>query len=473
MHKLLFLFFLMPALLADGQGKSGKPTSKNPNIIIVFTDDMGYGDLTCYGSEKNRTPNLDQMGKEGIRFTDFYVASSICTPSRSALMTGCYPRRVDMQANERPIGSVGRQVLFPESKKGLNPNEITIAEVLKRKGYTTACIGKWHLGDQRAFLPTRQGFDYYFGIPYSNDMGRAAIPLPLMRNEEVIEAPVDQNTITKRYTEEAVAFIKKNKNKPFFIYLPHAMPHTPVYASDQFRGKSANGIYGDAVEEIDWSMGEINRALKENGLDDNTLVIFTSDNGADKRYGGSNLPLSGYKGSTAEGGMRVPCLMRWPAVIPAGKVCNQLVTSLEIMPTLAKLVSFQLPKNLVVDGKDMLPLMRNPDTPSPRDVLYYYQLEQLQAIRSGTWKLIVPTDTALANVHQGKFGPGKKLALYDLGKDIKEEMDVSADHPDVVARLMKYAAQARNELGDLNVKGKGTRKPGMVENPVPQLLKSK
>ncbi len=470
MHRIYFLCFIMPALLC-GQIKAGTPFPKKPNVIIVFVDDMGYGDLACYGSKKNRTPNLDQMAGEGIRFTDFYVTSGVCTPSRSSLMTGCYPRRVDLQANERPMGSVGRQVLFPESKKGLNPKEITIAEVFKNKGYATACIGKWHLGDQQVFLPTRQGFDYYFGIPYSNDMGRPSCPLPLMRNEEVIEAPADQNTLTKRYTEEAISFIKKNKNKPFFIYLPHAMPHAPVHASDQFRGKSANGIYGDAIEEIDWSMGEINRALKENGLDNNTLVIFASDNGADKRYGGSNLPLSGWKGSTLEGGMRVPCLMRWPGVIPPGKVCNKLATTLEILPTMASLVSFKLPENTVIDGKNMLALMTDPDTQSPREVLYYYQLEQLQAVRSGIWKLVVPSDSALANIHQGTFGPGKKLALFNLDNDIKEARDVSADHPEIVAQLMKYAGQAKKELGDLNTKGYGNREAGMVDHPVPQLLK--
>ena len=471
LNKLFLIVLLASALTLSGQTKVHSTTQTKPNIIIIFYDDFGYGDIGCYGSEKNRTPNLDLMAQEGIRFTDFYVTSGVCTPSRSSLMTGCYPRRVDLHVNAKPKGSVGRQVLFPVAKKGLNPNEITIAEILKSKGYATACIGKWHLGDQNEFLPTKQGFDYYFGIPYSNDMNRDFCPLPLMKNEEVIEAPVDQNTLTKRYTEEAIKFIEINKNDPFFIYLPHAMTHNPVHASDGFRGKSANGIYGDAVEELDWSTGEILKALKENGVDSSTWVILTSDNGAAERFGGSNLPLSGWKGSTMEGGMRVPCIMRWPGVIPAGKVSEEMVTTMEILPTIAKMISYSLPKDVIIDGKNMYELMVNPKTKSPREVFYYYQLEQLQAVRSGDWKLLLPLDSMYTNIHLGTFGKGREMQLINLKNDIKEERDVSDKHPEVVARLMKYAQEARKDLGDLNNEGVNTRKAGMVDNPVPQLLK--
>jgi len=268
-----------------------------PNFIIIFCDDLGYGDVGCFGSEKHRTPNINRMAAEGMRFTSFYVTSGVCTPSRSSLMTGCYPRRVNMHESDR-----NECVLFPVARKGLNPDEITIAEVLKAQGYATACVGKWHLGDQPEFLPTSQGFDYYFGIPYSNDMGanqrNSNPPLPLVRNKKVIEAPADQNTLTQRYTQEVIKFITANKDTPFFIYLPHTMPHNPVHSSEKFRGRSANGGYGDSVEEIDWSTGEILAALKKLDIDERTLVVFTSDNGAAPRWGGSNLPLSGWKGST-------------------------------------------------------------------------------------------------------------------------------------------------------------------------------
>ncbi len=472
MIKWLFLIGFFPmALVADGQGKTSRPGKRNPNIILIFCDDLGYGDLACYGAKKQKTPNLDQMAADGIRYTDFYVTSGVCTPSRSSLMTGCYPRRVDLHVNAKPRGSVGRQVLFPVDQKGLNPDELTVAEILKSKGYATACIGKWHLGDQDPFLPTRQGFGYYFGIPYSNDMNRPYCPLPLMKDEKVIEAPVDQNTLTRRYTEETIGFIRKNKDQPFFIYLPQAMTHNPLHAGEAFRGKSANGIYGDAVEEIDWSVGQILQSLKETGLDDNTLVIFTSDNGAEPRFGGSNLPLSGWKGSTWEGGMRVPCIMRWPGVIPGGAVCKEMATTLEILPTIAKMVAYPLPQNLRIDGKDMFTLMTQPQSKSPREVLYYYQLEQLQAVRAGNWKLHLALDSMYTNIHAGSFGEGRGMKLFDLENDIKEEVDVSGEHPAIVKQLLTYADKARKDLGDLNVEGLHTRKAGFVDKPVPQLLK--
>ena len=466
MKRKVFLLVLLGYLLLNVRCDR----HKLPNVIIIFADDMGYGDLACYGSEMNRTPNIDRMAAEGIRFTDFYVSSGVCTPSRSSLMTGCYPRRVDMHVNARPFGMVGRQVLFGASHKGLNPDEITLAEILKSKGYATTCIGKWHLGDQEPFLPTRQGFDHYFGIPYSNDMNYSWCPVPLMRDEEVIEAPVDQNTLTRRYTEEAIRFIEKNKSGPFFIYLPHTMVHDPLHASDAFRGKSKNGIFGDAVEELDWSVGQINEYLKSNGLDENTLVIFTSDNGAPRTPGASNAPLSGWKGSTQEGGMREPCIMKWPAKIPSGMITSELATTMDIVPTLALLVGFKYPDNRIIDGHNILDLMTVKGALSPTEVFYYYQLEQLQAVRSGTWKLLLPLDSMYKSIHMGTFMPGRELNLINLSTDIREENDVSSSHPDIVAKLLEYARLAREDLGDMGLEGRNTRPAGYVDRPLPQLM---
>ncbi len=432
-----------------------------PNFIVIFCDDMGYGDLGCFGSTKHRTPNIDRMAAEGTRFTSFYVTSGVCTPSRSSLMTGCYPRRVSMHKSAR-----NEWVLFPVAKKGLHPDEITIADLLKSQGYVTACVGKWHLGDQPEFLPRKQGFDYYYGIPYSNDMGsrqrKQNPPLPLMRNEEVIEAPANQNTLTKRYTEEVIRFITANKDKPFFVYLPHTMVHNPVHASEKFRGKSANGRYGDAVEEIDWSTGEILSTLEKLGIDDDTLVIFTSDNGAASRWGGSNLPLSGWKGSTMEGGMREPCVMRWPGKMPAGKTCDELTSTLDLLPTLANLAGTKAPEDRIIDGKNIWPLMAgDKSAKSPHDAFYYYRVAQLQAVRSGKWKLHLPYEIR----RKGKTTQAK-LKLYDLDADIGEKNNVAGQNPDVVKRLLSLAEKARADLGDGNQKG-NQRPAGLVVTPTP------
>lgn len=461
---------MKPQLLA--LGSTG--VEKKPNFIIIFVDDLGYGDLGCFGSKKNRTPHIDQMATEGVKFTDFYVACSVCTPSRTALLTGCYPQRLNMHEDEN-----GRCVLFPNSRKGLHPDEITIAEILQGQGYKTACIGKWHLGDQPEFLPTRQGFDYYFGIPYSNDMDRdiideefmpRGVPLPLMRNEEVIEAPAEQETLTKRYTQETIAFIRKNREVPFFVYLPHSMVHWPRHASETFKGKSANGIYGDAVEEIDWSTGQIIKALKELGIDDNTLVIFTSDNGADG--GGSNEPLRNAKGSTYEGGMRVPCIMRFPGKIPAGRVCRQVCSAMDFLPTMARLCGTEPSKDRKIDGKDIWPLMSGkPGARSPHEAFYYYQIDQLQCVRSGKWKLHLPMEMKKTNWEESE---GKTpLQLYDLKNDINEDHNVADEHPDVVRRLLALAEKMRKDIGDAGVKGENQRPAGWVKEPRPQLLKKK
>jgi len=459
------------ALAAPQMFSQASSPREKPNLIIIFCDDLGYGDLGCFGSKVHRTPNIDRMAEEGMRLTSFYVTSGVCTPSRASLLTGCYPRRVNMHVSDR-----NECVLFPVAKKGLNPDEITIAEVLKEQGYATACMGKWHLGDQPPFLPTRQGFDYYCGIPYSNDMGarqrRKNPPLPLLRNEKVIEAPVDQNTITKRYTDEAIKFITANRDKAFFLYLPHTMPHNPVHASERFRGKSANGGYGDAVEEINWSTGEILATLKKLGIDNRTLVLFTSDNGAASRWGGGNAPLSGWKGSTMEGGMRVPCVVRWPGRIPAGKTCDELASTLDLLPTFARLAGARPPSDRIIDGKDVWPLMSGkPGAKSPHQAFYYYQMDQLQAVRSGRWKLHLPLKMKKRN--WGKGIPNTPLQLFDLKADNAETTNLAADHADVVKRLLALAEKAREDLGDTGRQGKNQRPAGSVSTPKPLLLSAK
>jgi len=477
-HIRLSLATLLGAALLSAPGRlsaaESAESNKLPNFILIVCDNLGYGDVGCYGSKLHRTPNIDRMAAEGMRFTDFYVTSGVCTPSRASIMTGCYPRRVNMHVDEN-----GRQVLPAVSRKGLHPNEITIAEVLKAQGYATAIIGKWHLGDQLPFLPTRQGFDYYFGIPYSDDMTasprRPTWPeLPLMENERVIEAPPDRNLLTKRYTEKVIEFVTTNKDRPFFVYLPQAMPGSTraPFASERFRGKSANGPWGDSVEELDWSTGEILAALKRLGLDENTLVIWTNDNGAPRRNPpqGSNLPLAGWGYTTAEGAMRVPCVMRWPGKIPAGTTCRELCTMMDLLPTFARLAGTQPPQDRIIDGHDIWPLMSGqPGAKSPYEVFYYYYLEQLQAVRSGKWKLYLP----LENKWRSFRGDTQKspAALYDLVADLGETTDLVDQHPDVVRRLLSLAENARADLGDLNRPGKNQRPAAFVEKATPRVLK--
>ncbi len=434
-----------------GRCEAAPDASRPPNVVLIFCDDLGYGDIGCFGSTKHRTPHVDRMAREGVRFTSFYVTAGVCSPSRSSLMTGCYPRRVNLHQNEK-----GRWVLFPANSRGLHPDEITIAEVLKQRGYATCCVGKWHLGDQPRFLPTRQGFDHYFGIPYSNDMGKVRPrskypPLPLLRDDKVIETEPDQAQLTPRYTAEAIKFITANRDRPFFLYLPHTFPHWPLHASERFLGKSANGAFGDAVEEIDWSTGEILATLRRLGLDEQTLVIFTSDNGAARQHGGSNSPLRGFKGSTFEGGMRVPFVARWPKKIPAGKSSNALVTSMDLLPTLAKLAGGQAPTDRKIDGRDIWSLLASADgAESPHEAFFYYRIGTLQAVRSGQWKL---------NLASGE--------LYDLHADIAESKNLAAQHPEVVEKLSRLAEACREDLGDGRRQGKNQRPAGAVDNPVP------
>ena len=454
--------------------KANEKAVEQPNVIIVFLDDSGYGDWGCYGNAVHRTPVVDQMAAEGMRLTGFYVTSGVSTPSRSSLMTGCYSQRISMHinANPTPLMSSGRQVLFPASHKGLNPSEITIAEMLKEQGYATACIGKWHLGDQLPFLPTRQGFDYYYGIPYSNDMNRDFCPLPVMEQEEVIIAPVGQDSLTWQYTTKAIEFIQKNKDQPFFLYLAHSMPHNPLDASPAFKGKSENGLYGDAIEELDWSMGELFALLKKEGIDEKTWVIFASDNGAAPRFGGTNLPLRGWKGSTDEGGQRVPCIMRWPGKIPAGRVSDEVVTSMDIFPTIAHYCNGNVPSDRIIDGKNVAQLLEgHPNAKSQTEVFYYYQRQQLQAVRWGKWKYHMPLEEKIMNVNSGIVEPFPQAELYDLDKDIAESENLVSQHPEVVAQMEIFIRDAREDMGDWGYEGKNRRPAGIIDEPFPRLIR--
>ncbi|MBI5774996.1 MAG: sulfatase [Verrucomicrobia bacterium] len=447
-----------------------------PNFIVFFVDNFGNGDLHCFNSATpHRTPNVDRLAAEGTKFTSFYVASGVCTPSRAALMTGCYPLRVNMH-----VSGSGTVVLRAVDKKGLHPDETTIAETLKQSGYATGIFGKWHLGDQPPFLPTRQGFDYFFGIPYSDDMTKDKGPdifpeLPLMRGEKVIEAPPDRNYLVKRTTEEVIAFLERNKSQPFFCYIPHTMPGSTAhpFSSPAFRGKSKNGDYGDSVEELDWSTGEIMAALKRFGLDQNTLVVWTSDNGAVTRNPpqGSSAPYRGFGYDTSEGAMRMPCVMRWPGKIPAGKVQDELCSTMDLLPTFAKLAGAPLPTK-PVDGADISALIfGEPGAKSHWDGkgLAFYRRDQLQAVRAGPWKLYLPLEKKFTN-NAGKAAPKlTPLELYDVRHDVHEDREVSAQNPDIVQRLTALAGKIRAEIGDTDKPGTGQRPAGWVENPQPLL----
>jgi arylsulfatase A len=435
-------------------GLDQRRTSDKPNFIIIFCDDMGYADIGPFGANGYSTPNLDRMAAEGMVFTDFHVGRSVCSPSRAAIMTGCYPNRVGVPDN-----------FHPGSEDGMNLDAVTLAQLVKQKGYATAMYGKWHLGHLPEYLPTSRGFDEWFGLPYSNDMWpyhpdkRYNFPdLPLMEGRKVLNpavGPEDQQNLTTWYTERTVKFINKNKDRPFLIYLPHAMPHVPLYVSDKFKDKTKRGVFGNVIEEIDWGVGKIIEALKKNGIDENTLVIFTSDNGPWLLYGdhaGSADPLREGKATAFEGGFRVPCVMRWPGRIPKGKRCDELTATIDVLPTIAALARAKLPEKL--DGKDISPLMFGiSGAKSPHDVYYYFAGYDLQAIRSGKWKLVfphkypIPKPAGIGGLH-GKYGVRKiGLSLFDLSKDIAETTDVKDKNPDVVKRLEKLAVVARAELG--------------------------
>jgi len=454
---------------------SGRPAAaaERPNFVLIVCDNLGYGDIEPFGATLQRTPQLNRMAREGRKFTHFYVTAGVCTPSRASILTGCYAQRVGMHSNPRD----GR-VLRPLSPYGLSLDEVTIAEVLHQAGYATAIVGKWHLGDRPEFLPTRQGFDEFHGIPYSDDMTRAVgqrlgrrwqgsqwPPLPWMENETVVEAPVDRNLLTQRCTAEAVAFLRRNRKQPFFLYFPQPMPGSTAapFASKAFKHHSRNGPWGDAIEEIDWSTGQILDTLVELGLERRTLVIWTSDNGAplaadpSSLARGSNRPLFGRGYTTAEGGFRVPTIFWWPATVPAGSVCSELATTMDFLPTFARLAGAPLPVGRHLDGHDIGPLVcGRPGAKTPYKAFYYYSGAQLQAVRSGPWKLFLPS------THHPHFNPDAPAApqLFQLVDDVGSTTNVARQHPDVVRRLLALADAARADLGDSGRKGKGQRPTG-------------
>jgi len=422
-----------------------EPAPKRPNFVVIFADDLGYGDLSCYGHPSIKTPHLDQMANEGQKWTNFYVAASVCTPSRAALLTGRLPVRSGMASSKS-------RVLFPNSVNGLPANEITLAEQLKKVGYATACIGKWHLGHKEQYLPTNNGFDYYFGIPYSNDMdfvGKTRyrqiaadkgfidtndFSVPLLRNTEVLERPADQNTITKRYAQETINFIKKNRDEPFFIYLAHNLPHIPLFASSDFLGKSKRGLYGDVIEEIDHGVGQILDVLKEEGLAENTIVVFTSDNGpwlSFDTHGGSAGLLYAGKGSTWEGGMREPCIFWGPGRIKPAVVSN-LGSTMDFFTTFSKLAGVDIPNDRQMDGVDLGPTLFQGKS-SPRDAIFYYRGTELYAARSGDYKVHYTTQGAY-----GQFGERVDHPvplLYNLSEDPSEAFNIAESHPEVIQEI--------------------------------------
>ncbi len=461
-----------------------KSTNDNPpNFIIVFIDDMGYGDIGTQGATGWTTPNLDKMAAEGMRFTNFYAAQPVCSASRAGLMTGCYPNR---------IGFSG--ALFPNDKVGINPNETTIAEMLKEKGYATGIFGKWHLGRPDKFLPLQNGFDEYVGIPYSNDMwplddvgnplpeghGRSNNPdLPVMKDNDVMFTITDlkgQDTLTTLYTENAVDFINRNADKPFFLYVPHSMAHVPLGVSDKFRGNSEQGKYGDVIMEIDWSVGQIEKALQDNGIADNTVIIFSTDNGPWLNYGnhaGSAGGLREGKTTSWEGGQRVPFIVKWPGHIPAGTICNKLGCAVDILPSFAEIAGAELPE-LKIDGTSIVELWKGNNEANPREtILFYYGKNNLNGVRRGNWKLVLPHTWSSYNTQPGHDGYGgrrirmtvEKPELYNMMRDPGEQYNVIEYYPEKAAELMEIVEKARAELGDLNVgleKGSENREIGKI-----------
>lgn len=439
------------------QNSTISAAERHPNFIIIFADDLGYGDLSCYGHPTIRTPHLDRMAAEGLRFTQFYTAASVCTPSRAALLTGRLPIRNGMCGDRR-------RVLFPDSPGGLPESEMTIAEILREQGYRCGCFGKWHLGHLPQYLPTSNGFETYYGIPYSNDMdrlnmvgpaGRAAFRepqveywnVPLLRGTEIVERPADQTTITRRYTEEAIKFVREHSGKPFFVYLPHNLPHVPLFRSPEFAGVSQRGLYGDVIEEIDWSVGEILKVLQETGLDQHTYVFFTSDNGPWLTYGdhgGSAGLLKDGKGCTWEGGMRVPAIGWGPGRIPGGRVTTDLATTMDLFVTCTKLAEGVLPADRTLDGYDLTALLHGTG-PSPREIVYYYRNRELMALRYGPWKIHFFTQGAYGPESQQRI-PHDPPLLFQLEIDPGEQFNVHMQHPEIVAQLTELAAKHRDSV---------------------------
>lgn len=462
MKRLLFAIGVLSSLTLRAE-------AAKPNIVVLFTDDQGYADLSCFGGRHVSTPRIDRMAAEGMKLTSFYVAAPVCTPSRAALMTGCYPKRIDMATGSN-FG-----VLLAGDTKGLNPTEITIAEVLKSAGYKTGMFGKWHLGDQPDFLPTQQGFDEYFGIPYSHDIHpfhpaqqRHKFPaLPLLDGDAVIEMDPDANLLTRRVTERAVKFIKANKDQPFFLYVPHPIPHRPLHVSESFMDgvapellsklaeepagtvdyKTRDQLFRQAINEIDWSVGEILDTLKAEGIDENTLVIFTSDNGPAV---GKATPLRGKKGQTYEGGMREATVIRWPGKLPAGQVNDQLMTTMDLLPTFAKLAGAPIPSDRIIDGKDIWPVLSG-DAETPHEAFFYHKGNQLAAVRSGDWKLHIDAR-------------GKPSELFNLASDVGEKSNVLKANPEIAKRLTTMLSAFAKDIANNN------RPAAFVDNPKPLSL---
>lgn len=475
MKKFCLLLFIF-SLFACKQNQNSVQEQQTPNVIIILTDDQGYQDVACYGAPNIETPNLDEMAADGIRLTDFYAAQAVCSASRAGILTGCYPNRIGVH-----------QAYMPKSKKGLNPSETTIAEQLRSAGYSTAIFGKWHLGDHPKFMPLNQGFDEYFGIPYSNDMWpnhpqQGPVfnfdPLPLYKNEVIIDTLEDQSMLTTQITGHSVDFIDRNRDKPFFLYVAHPQPHVPLYVSDKFKGKSKKGLYGDVIMEIDWSVGEILSALKRNKIEENTIVIFTSDNGPWLNYGehsGSALPLREGKGTAWEGGQREPCIIYYPGKIEAGKTLSTPMMNIDIFPTIAHLTNTQLPSQ-AIDGKNVWDIWSGKSTESPHEAyFYYYKVNELHAVRYQKWKMYFPhVYRSLNGRDGGKNGLPvdydqnvlAEIELYNLENDISESVNVAEQHPEIIKVIQELANEMRHKLGDslTDVKGNENREVGLVEN---------
>ncbi|MDH3698800.1 MAG: sulfatase [Flavobacteriaceae bacterium] len=470
---LLLIFTTTLLCCADQKAEVAK--SEKPNVIIIFTDDQGYQDVGSFGSPDIKTPHLDQMAQEGIKLTDFYAAQAVCSASRAALLTGCYPNRLGVHG-----------AFMPNSKQGLNLAETTLAEMLKEINYITGIFGKWHLGDHPNFMPNNQGFDEYFGIPYSNDMWpyhpqQGPVfdfdPLPLFENETILDTLTDQASLTTQITERSVEFIAKNKDRPFFLYIAHPQPHVPLFVSDKFKGRSERGLYGDVIMEIDWSVGQVLAALKENNLDENTLVIFTSDNGPWLSYGdhaGSAHPLREGKGTAFEGGQREPCIIRYPGKIKPGKVIDVPMMAIDILPTIAELTGAMLPENKI-DGKSVWNIWTGKTDQSPHEAYYfYYHVNELHGIRYGKWKLYFPHTYRTLNGRKGgenglpvdyEHNTITEIELYDLSTDMGETTNVAAENPEIVAKIQTLGDKMRAELGDslTDALGAGSRSIGKVE----------
>lgn len=470
----LFAFIIFLSCKSKTENASLK-AERPPNIILIFTDDQGYQDIGVFGSPNILTPNVDQMAKDGIKLTNYYSAQPICSASRAGILTGCYPNRIGIH-----------NALGPGSPVGINASETTLAEMLKAHGYKTAIYGKWHLGDDQKFLPTRHGFDEWFGIPYSNDMWphhpwQGTVfnfpPLPLYENEIVIDTLEDQSELTTQLTEKSIDFINRNKDNPFFLFVPHPQPHVPLFVSNKFKGKSERGLYGDVIMEIDWSVGQIVEALKKNGLEDNTMIIFTSDNGPWLAYGnhaGSALPLREGKGTAWEGAQREPFVMKYPSKLSANRTLDTPIMAIDLLPTIAEVTGASLPDQ-TIDGVSAWNVLTGESTESPQEAyFFYYRVNELMGVRYGKWKLYFPHRYRTMNGQEpGKDGlPGeyrmidmKEIELYDVIQDVSETKNIAAEHPEVVEKIKGLADGIRARLGDslTEVVGSENRKPGKVD----------